>query len=122
KTLISFGWLTTSVLHQIEVLALNILDIILMDTDASLLRRELLQSGLCTEASSSLETENLEVPYTITLRGSNKQNADALEEVLKTTLVKIAENPIEERLIEMALHQLELDRTEIGLEGAPFGL
>jgi len=122
KTLISFGWLTTSILNQLEVFALSVLDIILMETDASLLRRDILNTGLCTQATSSLDSENAEVPFTITIRGSKKEHADKLEETIKNSLITIASRGIEERLIEMALHQLELDRTEVGLEGAPFGL
>ncbi len=122
KTLISFAWLTTSILEQLEVLALSILDIILMDTDASILKLQLLHSGLCKQASSTLDTENAEVPYQITLKGSKAQDADELERILRETLLHITQKGIDEDHIASAMHQLELERSEIGQDGGPFGL
>ncbi|MDB6080831.1 MAG: hypothetical protein JWO53_103, partial [Chlamydiia bacterium] len=122
KILISFSWLTVPILSQLEVLALTILDSVLMDTDASLLKRELLNSGLCKQANSALETESAEVPFTIVLKGCKSQDADTLETLIRSTLDRIAKNGIPESLIESALHQLELDRTEINPDGGPFGL
>jgi presequence protease len=122
KTLLGFGWLTTSPLDQLEVLALTILDICLMNTDASLLKIKLLQSGLCKQANSSLEIENRDVPYVITLKGCRSQDANQLEELIRSTLMQIAETGIPEKLVSSALHQLELDRSEIGEDDGPFGL
>lgn len=122
KTLISLGWLTAPILQELDVLALTVLDSVLMDTDASLLKRACLQSGLCKQASSSLDTESAEVPFIITMKGCKKQDADAIEELIRETLTRIAKEGIPEKLIESALHQLELDRIEICPDGGPFGL
>jgi presequence protease len=46
KAIIAFSWLTCSIKEQITLLALSVLDIVFMDTDASLLKIELLRSGL----------------------------------------------------------------------------
>lgn len=122
KTLIAFGWLTCHILEQQDTLALNILEIILMDTDASPLKMALLQSGLCKQATSFIDVEINEIPWGITLRGCQPEHADALENIVKETLRNICETGIPLQMIENAIHQLEFFRSEISGDHAPFGL
>ncbi len=122
QTIISFGWLTCHVLEQEEILALSILEVILLDTDASPLKMALLKSGLCKQVSSYIETDQSEIPFTITLRGCKPENASYLEELIELTLTKIAEVGIPLHQIENALHQLEIHRSEITGDHGPYGL
>lgn len=118
----AFGWLTTFLLEQEELLALTVLDSILMDTDASPLKKVLLKSGLCLHADSLLEGEMTECPYVFLFKGCKREDADALEKLLFDTFRKIAKKGITYDLVEASLHQLELERTEIGGDHSPFGL
>ncbi len=123
KPLLGFGFLTTSTLNGLEVLALHVLDIILMETDGSLLKYALLQSGLCKQASSYLGSESLEIPYVFILKGVEHEHLQAIEELIHNTIKTIANTGIPEHLIESALHQLELSKLEISSNGGgPFGL
>lgn len=122
KTLISFGWLTCQILEQKELLALSILEIILLDTDASPLKMALLKSGLCKQVSCYMEDEISEVPLIITMRGCDPENADPLEKLIKETLQGVIKEGISLDLFENAMHQLEFYRSEITGDGSPFGL
>ncbi|EFB41400.1 insulinase family protein [Parachlamydia acanthamoebae] len=122
KTIFGLGWLTTHILEQKELLALTILDIILMDTDAALLKLPLLKSGLCTQVTSSLDGEISEVPYILVFKGCEKGNVEQLEEIVLKVLKEIKEAGISWNLIESAIHQLEFHRTEITGNHAPYGL
>ena len=122
KTMISFGWLTCHILDQQEALALSILEIILMDTDASPLKMALLQTGLCKQVSSFIDTEINEIPWGITLKGCQPESAKALETTIIHTLKQITEEGIPLPMIENAIHQLEFYRSEISGDHAPFGL
>ncbi|MES2198545.1 MAG: insulinase family protein [Chlamydiota bacterium] len=122
KSMVSFGWVTCPLTEQEEVLALSILDSILADTDASPLKSALLDSGLCTQADAFMDVEMSEVPYVITCRGCLEKDIDALEQVLKTTLLKLSQSPLSSHLVDAAIHQLELSRMEISGDHAPFGL
>lgn len=122
KSMIAFGWLTVHLEDQKTLLALSVLDSILMDTDASPLKLPLLKSGLCTQAAAYMDTEMSEVPYLIICKGCNPENVDVLKKVLFETLDNVAKNGISHELIESAIHQLELSRTEIIGDHAPFGL
>lgn len=122
KCYISFAWLTCSILEQQELLALQLIDTILLETDASPLRRALLQSGLCKQVSSSLDTEMSEAPWAITLRGCQAEDVEKIEMVLKQSLHTIIQEGLSLRAVESALHQMEFQRSEITGDSAPFGL
>lgn len=119
---LSIGWLTTPLQNQVECLALAVLDIVLMDTDASALKHRLLQSGLCRQAASACDLEIAEVPYLITITGCEEKNAAELTEFVFSSLRDIAADGIPEEQIQHALHQLEFAKSEITGGGAPFGL
>lgn len=122
KTWIAFAWLTCPITEQQELLALNILEIVLMDTDASPLKLALLKSELCKQANSSLDDELSEAPFVITLSGSNPEHADQLEAQIRQTLQQVVEEGVPQSLIENAMHQLEFFRSEITGGQDPFGL
>lgn len=122
KALIAFGWLTCHILEQQDVLALNILEIILMDTDASPLKLALLKSGLCKQTNAFIDVELNEIPWGLTVRGCEPESADALEKIIKDTLKTICQTGIPLQMIENAIHQLEFHRSEITGDHAPFGL
>ncbi len=122
KTFIGFSWLTTDIKDQDDLLALTVLDSILMDTDASLLKHKLLESGLCVDAGSVLDSEARDTPFAIVLRGCEKENADALEQILFQSLEEITSKPIPKELIESSLHQLKFSRSEISCDSGPYGL
>ncbi len=69
KTLLAFSWLTCHILEQQELLALSVIEIALLDNDASPLKMALLKSGLCKQVSAYSEDEISEVPFIIVLIG-----------------------------------------------------
>lgn len=122
KALISFGWLTCHILEQEETLALTVLELLLMDTDASPLKFALLKSGFCKQASIYMDVDISEVPIILTLRGCEAENADALETVLRETLKRVINEGISLEAFDRVIHQLEIARSEILGNHSPFGL
>lgn len=122
KTMVAFAWLTCHILEQQETLALNVLETILLDTDASPLKRAFLNSGLCKQVQSFMDTDISEIPIGIILKGCHPSRVDDLENILTTTLKEIVSQGISLELIENAIHQLEFYRSEITGDHAPFGL
>lgn len=122
KTMITFGWLTCTIREQKELLALTILEVILLDTDASPLKKAFLKSGLCKQVGAHMEADNNEVPSFIVLHGCNPDSADKLEKLLFDTLHIIVKEGISEQLFESAMHQLEFHRSEIVGGQVPFGI
>lgn len=122
KTLIAFGWLTCHILEQEEILALSILEIVLMETDASPLKMALLKSGLCKQASCYMDAEISEVPIIMTFKGCHADSAEDLEVFVRSTLNDIIEKGVTLSAIDNAIHQLEFFRSEITGDQVPFGL
>lgn len=122
KAYIAFGWLTSEMHNQIECLALCILDIVLLETDASYLKYRLLQSGHCRQVSSSCDTELPQVPFVILLTGCDKEDEEPLSNIIFSSFAAIAQEGLPAEKIEHALHQLELAKSEIGSDNGPFGL
>lgn len=122
KPMVAFSWLTTSIARQDEVLALHLLDSLLMDTDASPLKKALLRSGLCAEADSSLDAEISEIPWILLCKGCEPESSSKLHRVIVETLKSCAEKGFKREDIEASLHQLEFERKEIGGHGGPYGL
>lgn len=122
KAIIAFGWLTCPIKDQETLLALNILEFLLLDTDASPLKMALLRSGLCKQVSSYVEADLSEVPFVLTLRGCEADNAEAIEKLIEITLRGIIASGIPLEHIENALHQLEFHRSEITSDHGPYGL
>ncbi len=121
KHIHSFAWLTTPLINLEEALALIILDSVLMDTDASILRKALLDEKICIHVGSYLDIEMTEVPFAFIFRGC-RENAENVEKILFKHLERISKEGIPYELVEATLHQLEFSRTEIGGDHSPFGL
>lgn len=122
KSLIAMGWLTCSILDQEELLALTVLDVVLSGTDAAPLKMALLKSDLCKQADSIIESEMSEIPFIVVCKGCGEKSAEALENIVRTTLTQLAEEGIPSHLIEAAIHQIEMARTEITGNSSPYGL
>lgn len=122
NTMVSLAWLTCPVTDQDTLLALVLLGVTLMDTDASPLKRALLDSKLCKQASLSIDGDNAEVPLYLTCKGCDVDHVAALEALVFDTLRHIAATGIDTAAFESALHQLELQRSEITGNGSPYGL
>ncbi len=122
RTYITLSWLTCPLKEQLDVLALQIIDTVLMGTDAAPLKIELLKSGLCQNAMSVLEDELSQVPYCLIVEGTEEDQLEPIKDLVLKTLKEIASKPLDPNLIEGALHQLEFSRTEINSDYGPFGL
>lgn len=122
KTIIAQGWLTCHILELQDLLALSVIETILMDTDASPLKLALLKSGLTKQASGYLDEEISEIPFVLILQGCEEGNGKAIEELIEKTLKEIVKNGIPPHLIENAIHQIELAKSEISGHSYPYGL
>lgn len=122
KSLMALAWLTCTILEQEELLALCVLEVVLMGTDAAPLKKALLKSGLCKQADSFLEIEISEIPFAIICKGCSEKSADRLEKIIRETLAQLVEEGLPNHLVEGAIHQLEIARTEIIGNSSPYGL
>ncbi|MDR3624860.1 MAG: insulinase family protein [Chlamydiales bacterium] len=122
KVMLSIGFLTCSIKNQRDWLALQVLDLVLMGTDASPLKQALLKSHLCKQADSYIDSDMTEVPFIFICKGCTEENAKKIGPFILKALAQIIKDGISEELIESAIHQLEFSRSEITGTHSPFGL
>lgn len=122
KVLFGISWLTCSILDQKELLALYVLEVVLMGTDAAPLKSRLLKSGFCKQADMGIDSEIREIPVTLVCKGCSPTGAQKLEALIFASLEDIIREGIPENLIAGAVHQLELARKEITGYSLPYGL
>ncbi|OGN62189.1 MAG: hypothetical protein A3F40_04230, partial [Chlamydiae bacterium RIFCSPHIGHO2_12_FULL_27_8] len=122
KDILCFAYLTTPIENQLDLYALLVLDNILMGTDASILKRALLESKLCKSIESLIDQEISEIPYFLICKDLKKENKDKIFKIIEDTFENILKNGISESILEASLHQLEFSRTEISNDQAPYGL
>lgn len=119
KHFICLSFLTEQIIHQEETLALCLLESLLLDHDASCLKKALLKSRLCTSVDSSVDIEMSQIPFSILCKGCDKNDKEKIQKIIFQTLENCS---FTEDEIEGCLQGLEFERTEIGSGGMPFGL
>ncbi|MBQ8498529.1 insulinase family protein [Chlamydia sp.] len=122
KVLFGLAWLTCSIFDQQDLLALHVLDLVLMGTDAAPLKSRLLKSGLCKQVDMSIDSELHEIPVYIVCKGCSHAGSQKLESLILASLEEILQEGIPINLVEGAVHQLELSRKEISGYAIPYGL
>ncbi len=113
ETLMGLAWLLP---EDTDAISFRILNHILMASDASLLKDEILSSGLCKQVSVSIDTHSAPFAYYYIFEGCTKEQAKALEELVLTRLKQIMDAGISENLIEQAIQRFELEEREIKQE------
>ena len=122
KTRVGISWLTAFASDQLTSLALNVLGVALMDTDASPLKKQLLLLKEVKQVSLSIDTDSSEVPISLYFRGCQEGDAPKIERETLRLLKEIADKTIDPEILESAIHQIALHRSEIVGDDLPWGL
>jgi len=124
KTHIIMSWLLGNTTNLQENLEAQLLSSVLLDNSASPLQQALEKTNLGTSPSPlcGLDDSQRELCFVCGIEGSEKENANALEELVMGVLENVAKNGIPQKELEASLHQLELSQREIGGDSYPYGL
>jgi len=124
KTHIVVGWLLDNILDAEAVMRTHLLSGVLLDNGSSPLRRALETTDLGSAPSPmcGMSDSNREMMFAAGVEGSNPEHAEAVEKLILDVLTDVAENGVEQSMVEAVLHQLELSQREISGDGFPFGL
>lgn len=124
KTHIVIGWLLDRSIDAEAVMRGHLLSGVLLDNGASPLMRALETTDLGSAPSPlcGLSDSNREMMFAAGVEGSNPEHAEAVEQLVLDVLRDVAENGVEQSMVEAVLHQLELEQREISGDGFPFGL
>lgn len=123
KSQVAVNWLLSEITDPNRTLALQILDYILVGTQASPLRKALIDSGLGEDLTGSgVEDNHREMYFSVGLRGIATEDADKVEALIGETLQRLADEGIEPDMIEAALNTVEFRLRENNTGSFPRGI
>lgn len=124
KSHVVVSWLLGRSTDLQEALTAQLISNILLDNSASPLLHALETSPLGNAPSPlcGMDDSQKEVAFVCGLEGCAKDATDKVEELVLTTLRRIAEEGVPQEDVEAALHQLELHQREVGGDHYPYGL
>lgn len=124
KTHVVLAWLLGDSTHLEDSLLAHLLSGVLLNNSACPLMHALETTPLGQSPSPlcGLDDSQKELTFVCGLEGSKAEDANAIEQLILTTLERLAEEGIPSEEAEAALHQLELHQREVGGDGHPYGL
>ena len=124
KCQVCLAWLTADIKDSFEVLVLTLLEQVLLGNSASPLHKALINSKLGTALSdgTGFDADNRDTLFAAGLKDVKESDADTIEKIIFDVLGHLAENGIERKLIDSAIHQLEFHRKEITNYPFPYGI
>ncbi|HEX2052592.1 MAG TPA: insulinase family protein [Actinomycetota bacterium] len=106
------------------VLAFEVLERVLLANAASPLRKALVDSGLgsaLNDLSGYLAYAKQSV-FGAGLKDVKEEDAGKVEQLILDTLTRLAEDGLDQEMVDAAIHRLELERREVSNSGSPYGL
>jgi Zn-dependent M16 (insulinase) family peptidase len=123
KSYITVSWLLPETGDEELTLSLDILNHILLGTQASPLKKALLESGLGEEtAGGGFEDSMRQMSFTTGMRGVEAENVRQVEDLILKTLQGLVDNGIDLGQIEASLNTAEFQLREFNTGGFPRGL
>lgn len=124
KYQVCVAWLTADIKDSFEILTLTLLEQILLGNSASPLRKALIDSGLGSALCDGcgFDADNRDSLFVSGLKDVDQASADKIEAVIFNVLADLADNGIERKLIDSAIHQIEFHRKEITNSPYPYGI
>jgi len=122
KTYLCLNWVTVKSTDPELSLAFEILGHLLLKTPAAPLKKALLGSGLGRDVFGLLNTEVLQIPFSVVLKNSSEGNRDEFEKVVLSTLHDLVNNGIDKKLIEASINSKEFLLREADFKRYPKGL
>lgn len=123
KGMVAIGWLLDEVTDQENVFAWNVLDHLLVGTQAAPLRRALIDSGLGEDlVATGLEEGLRQMVFSVGLKGVAPGDAERVEAITLQTLGELGQKGFDPELVEGALNTLEFRLREFNTGGFPRGL
>jgi Zn-dependent M16 (insulinase) family peptidase len=124
KTVVNTAWMMAENTDYETAILLQITSGILVGSAAGPLRKALIDSGLGEDLSpiTGVERDVKQIAFAVGLRGTDRNNAMRIEELIMDTLQKLALSGFDRNLIEGTLHQVEFHGKEIIRSAYPYGI
>ncbi|GIV76887.1 MAG: peptidase M16 [Litorilinea sp.] len=123
KGLVQLNWLLPENTDPTLTMGLSVLSYALVSTQASPLRKALIDSGLGEDVTGGgLSTTLRQMTFRVGMRGVDPANMDKVEALILDTLQQLARDGFEEEMVEAAYNSIEFSLRENNTGAYPRGL
>lgn len=122
KTLLRMNWLLPEANDPMLAMGLSVLSYAIIGTQASPLRKALVDSGLSEDVSGGLASSTRQLTFTVGMKNIASADAGNVETLVLETLEKLAEEGIDPAMIEAAMNSIEFHLRENNTGSYPRGL
>jgi Zn-dependent M16 (insulinase) family peptidase len=123
KSMVLVNWALPEITDRSLLMAVNVLSYCLMSSQASPLRKELVDAGLGEDVIGSGFSSGLrQLTFSAGLKGIKPDDAPQVEELVLGTLQRLADEGFDPEMIEAAINTIEFSLRENNTGGAPRGL
>jgi len=124
RTTVAMSWLGPSAADREALLALEVLADVLVGNPGAPLRKAITDSGLGEDLApvTGLETETGRTVFSVGVRGTEPDRAEAFERLVLDTVASLAGRGFDERGVASALNRIEFRNREIRGNGGPYAL
>jgi Zn-dependent M16 (insulinase) family peptidase len=124
KCQVCVAWLTVDIKNSFDVLTLSLLEQVLLGNSAAPLRKALIDSGLGSALcdGTGFDADNRDTSFASGLKDVEEASAEKIEAIIFEVLTDLANNGIDQQLIDSAIHQIEFHRKEITNTPYPYGI
>ena len=118
------AWVTIPTANSFRLLAMRVLAEVLLANAGSPLRKALIDSGLGSALAdgSGFHDDSRESVFGAGLKGIAHEDAEKVQEVVLTTLERLARDGVDVSQVDAAIHHLEFERRERSNAGFPYAL
>lgn len=116
------GYITGNSCNEEENLGYSILSYLLMDTNASPIRKVLTESGFCSDTEGWFDSSTLDTVFSVVAKGAKENAAQEFEKIITDEFKKLAENGIDKELLNSAVNAFEFMLSEENFGYKPKGL
>ena len=124
KTVVNAAWMMEENTDYETAILLQITSGILVGSAAGPLRKALIDSGFGEDLSpiTGVERDLKQIAFAVGLRGTERDKARQIEQLIMDTLQKLVLSGFDRNLIEGTLHQVEFHGKEIIRSAYPYGI
>jgi len=122
--MVNINWLLNDEpMTATEELTMEVLDHLMMGTQASIMRKTLMESGLGSAITGGgVMSELLQATFSVGLKGVEKENVKKVESLVMDTLKKVADEGFSEDAIAASMNTIEFQMREFNTGSFPKGL
>ncbi len=116
------AWMTGKSYDAETTMGLSILSYILLDTNASPVKKALTENGFCSNAESWYDSSMLDTVFMISAKGAKENSADEFEKIITDSFNGILAKGLDKELVESAVNAFDFMFSEENYGYKPRGL